>query len=693
MGEPAHPPGENEQNPRFVRREWIGADLAGDRWRAHDLQLGRDVSVLELEPHAADRLAGAPSSLDSLRSVRAATIKPLLDVVRHGRRVLIVEEWVDGTSLSDCWDDLDHSQALRVAADVASALAELHRAHMCHGALRMSQVIVTPSGHGQLMGACLATLHDPDVLARIQDPSANPEYWSPEQVLGGAPDPASDRYALGVLLFELLTFSPPFADAPDGDRLAAARARGERRSPPVQSAAPDVPDPVATLVDALLDPDPSRRPQLDEVRATLERHIGSDDMQRARVRHELKQMVAERVAAGTIPKTSAAETPHVPTTTPIVLDPTPPVDTGDESARWRWDDVELSARSSGHRPRVVAAGILLAVVLPIVGLLTAIVVADRADEKTRPGYVPAVRMHELAGDTADEQLDLTKSLEAFRLTKPAVQRMKRAATRLRAANRAADDASGELTLVSRADVDTQLQLTSFLDSQLRLADAILELPDDPAAIGSFDMQGIAFQTRAVVTNLAGINVALLNLGQPALELDAYQGLPNDALDAAQRATDAERDRITRRQLRSQRRFQRSLQDAVSSSVEAEQARAIARTTQQLEARDAAFLAQVEASWQARFEATERRAVTSMQRATTLRDAMQCDAKAATAMRANVSERSGLMLELNLNPPPNSASAGRQSELLTKLGTGVKQDQALLEQVSTPEQAARCAAGG
>jgi serine/threonine protein kinase len=97
-------------------------------------------------------------------------------------------------------------------------------------------------------------------------------YIDPECLKGAPPDPSSDLYALGAMLFECLTGRVPAMPTPQSTALHQGIAFGIERPPLVRSIAPSVPEPIAKLVDALIDPDRARRPRHAEaVLAELER--------------------------------------------------------------------------------------------------------------------------------------------------------------------------------------------------------------------------------------------------------------------------------------------------------------------------------------------------------------------------------------------------------------------------------------
>src|SRR5262249_28688264 len=93
-----------------------------------------------------------------------------------------------------------------------------------------------------------------------------PEYWSPEQALGRACDAPADMFALGCVLFLLLSGRLPFEGE---DRLALGLRRAHEDAPSLRARMPHVPDEAITLVDSLLVRDPAQRPDASTAAAAL----------------------------------------------------------------------------------------------------------------------------------------------------------------------------------------------------------------------------------------------------------------------------------------------------------------------------------------------------------------------------------------------------------------------------------------
>ena len=144
--------------------------------------------------------------------------------------------------------------ACRVVRQVAQGLAAMHRCGIVHRDIKPQNVMMLNDGQIKVMdfGAARFTGQATQAYRPV---IGTPGYLAPEQARGGVPDPASDMFACGVLLFELLTGRPPYP-ASDFD---AYRAVLERPPPALQALRPDVPDELAALVQRMMALDPPRR--------------------------------------------------------------------------------------------------------------------------------------------------------------------------------------------------------------------------------------------------------------------------------------------------------------------------------------------------------------------------------------------------------------------------------------------------
>jgi hypothetical protein len=242
-------------------------------FRAHDPFLQRDVAVKVLDPALTTDEAGGAEFLREARimaGVEHPHIVPLYAAeARDGLRFLTMR-LLPGESLASRLEregPLTPAAAVPIAREVASALAEAHRLGVVHRDIKPENVLLDASGHAAVTDFGIAAAVGPTTGATGLA-SGTPRYMSPEQALGEAVDGRADVYALGVMLFQLLTGELPFTGRSAAEVIAAHIAA----SPPTVSARrPDTPAALVALVDRMLAKEPAKRPTATEVAAVLAR--------------------------------------------------------------------------------------------------------------------------------------------------------------------------------------------------------------------------------------------------------------------------------------------------------------------------------------------------------------------------------------------------------------------------------------
>ncbi|TCC00384.1 serine/threonine protein kinase [Micromonospora zingiberis] len=262
---------------RYVVRDRIGLGGMSEVWRADDEVLGRPVAVKVL----AATFAADPDLRATIRREARAAARlahpHVTQVYDYGEATLdgaivpyLVMELVDGRNLADRLGDgpLPWPAALRMAAQVAAALAAAHRIGVVHRDIKPGNVMLTETG-AKVLDFGIAALAGPRSAgtgrAAAEPMMGTPAYTAPERLQAAAPNPASDVYALGVLLYRTLTGDVPLPVRSWEDALVVHANR--RPVPPLR--VPGLPAGVAELVLACLDPDPARRPTAGQLAARL----------------------------------------------------------------------------------------------------------------------------------------------------------------------------------------------------------------------------------------------------------------------------------------------------------------------------------------------------------------------------------------------------------------------------------------
>lgn len=206
---------------RYEILETIGEGPLLAAYRARDRALNRIVAVKTVRPGPAaqSEVAGRlRAGLAQVLSLNHVGITRVYDVGMDeaSRSLFLAEEYVRGIDLGERIRRVAPF-SLTAATDVALALAEaLEYAHargVVHGDVRPQNVLIGPEGHIKLTGfgtaGAQALLSDPETLRRTIP------YAAPEVAQGGVPAVSGDLYALGVLLFEMLTGDLPYSgDSP-----------------------------------------------------------------------------------------------------------------------------------------------------------------------------------------------------------------------------------------------------------------------------------------------------------------------------------------------------------------------------------------------------------------------------------------------------------------------------------------------
>ncbi|GAA4631810.1 hypothetical protein GCM10023196_062690 [Actinoallomurus vinaceus] len=243
----------------------------GQVWEAQDETLGRPVAVKVISLLAGGGSRGDEARARFLREARITaqlqhpnivTVHDLGETGTEGSRVpFLVMELVRGEGLDAMLRRraVTLPDAARWGAQICDALADAHNAGIIHRDIKPSNILITPSGIVKVLDFGVARAADPyataDRLTQTGFIVGTPSYMAPEQARG-FPEPRSDLYALGCLLFELITGRLPF-QAPDTVGYLSAHLTQEPPAP--SSVSTGIPPAWDDLVLTLLRKDPTQR--------------------------------------------------------------------------------------------------------------------------------------------------------------------------------------------------------------------------------------------------------------------------------------------------------------------------------------------------------------------------------------------------------------------------------------------------
>ena len=238
----------------------------GDVYRATDIRLHRDVAVKMLaraalgHPEQVDRFlqeARVTASLDHPHIVR------IYDVGLEAGQPYLVAELLDGETLRSrlARERLSVGDAIRIAADVGRGLVAAHAVGLVHRDMKPENIFITRSGPSKILdfGVAKLTHDDPRRDAVSTLPGVvfgTAGYLAPEQIQGAVVDGRADLFALGSMLFEMLTGQRAFGHDHTIDTLHAIL---HDPVPDVLQQRDDVPSALAVIVKRLLEKSPDAR--------------------------------------------------------------------------------------------------------------------------------------------------------------------------------------------------------------------------------------------------------------------------------------------------------------------------------------------------------------------------------------------------------------------------------------------------
>ncbi|WP_234436174.1 serine/threonine-protein kinase [Streptomyces sp. NRRL S-813] len=254
---------------RLVRQ--LGEGGMGEVWEARDETLDRQVAVKVISLLAGGGSRGDEARARFLREARITARLQHAHVVtvhdlgesstERGMAPFLVMELVRGEGLDAKIREgsVDLAEAARWGAQICDALGDAHAHGIMHRDIKPSNILVTPAGTVKVLDFGVARAADPyataDRLTQTGFIVGTPPYMAPEQARG-YPEPRSDLYALGCLLFELVTGRLPF-QAPDS--VGYLTAHLSQQPPAPSSVAAGVPEAWDALLLKLLSKDPAER--------------------------------------------------------------------------------------------------------------------------------------------------------------------------------------------------------------------------------------------------------------------------------------------------------------------------------------------------------------------------------------------------------------------------------------------------
>ncbi|MFF5776932.1 protein kinase [Streptomyces virginiae] len=267
---------------RYRLLEPIGRGGMGIVWRARDEVLARDVAVKEvrapagLEPTELERLyRRLEREAWAAARVSHRGVVTVYDVASEGGRPWIVMELVRGLSLADVLEaegPMTPQRAAHIGEQVLAALRSAHDCGVLHRDVKPGNVLIANDGRVVLGDFGIATLEGSSSITMTGEVVGSPEFLAPERASGRDPGPASDLWALGIMLYTAVEGVSPFRQATPLDTL---RAVVDSELPPPRRAGALTP-----VLEGLLRKDPAERLPAAEA-ARMLRVVGAGGTVRA----------------------------------------------------------------------------------------------------------------------------------------------------------------------------------------------------------------------------------------------------------------------------------------------------------------------------------------------------------------------------------------------------------------------------
>jgi hypothetical protein len=245
---------------KFELHELIGEGAMGAVWKAYDSVIRRFVALKLLSR------AGRPADAQDrfMREARAAgalqhpNIVTIYDLGESDQQLFIAMELVDGRDLSSLIalsEPLALERKLDIVIEVLQGLSYAHERGVIHRDVKPSNVRIASDGSVKIMDFGIARLQSADITGSGAI-VGTPTYMAPEQITNGAITPATDIFAVGCLLYELLAYHKPF----EGETVHGVLYQVLTTNPkPLRTMAPSIPAALERVVGKAINKVPEER--------------------------------------------------------------------------------------------------------------------------------------------------------------------------------------------------------------------------------------------------------------------------------------------------------------------------------------------------------------------------------------------------------------------------------------------------
>ena len=281
-------------------------------YKARDEALGRTVALKIMRPtlsndeKSRERFRNEARHIAQLQHPNIVTVH---DFLTKEDRFVLVMEYIEGQDLKQVLREqgaIPIQRALEIAIQVSEGLGYAHRRGLVHADVKPQNVLLTSEGRAKITDFGIAQVFRRAAPAEKQATVwGSPHYFAPEQALGAAPAPECDIYAMGIVLFEMLTGRLPYRGE-NQKELALAHVR--EAIPRVSEYHPAVPLPLVNIVYKLMSKDAAARYRSGEQLAHVLRAFREQGAQSTVIGAALPTVSSLPASA----KPPASKAPHEP---------------------------------------------------------------------------------------------------------------------------------------------------------------------------------------------------------------------------------------------------------------------------------------------------------------------------------------------------------------------------------------------
>lgn len=246
---------------RYVITGLIGEGGFGCVYSAHDKDLRRSVAIKVLSSQGGELGKGLVEEARLASALNHPNILTIHETIEIAGQQAMVMEFVAGQSLrrelAERKGPLPLESAIGYGRQIAQALGAAHAVKIVHRDVKPENILIRPDGYLKLVDFGLASARLPEDVHSWQPFHGTLRYTSPEQLKGAASSPASDIFALGLVLYEMVTGVHPFWK---GTPIETAGAIASQAPLPPSRYVAAIPIALNQLIPTMLEKDPARRP-------------------------------------------------------------------------------------------------------------------------------------------------------------------------------------------------------------------------------------------------------------------------------------------------------------------------------------------------------------------------------------------------------------------------------------------------